>query len=121
VIAALCQHDDYKTFGKTKAGTPRYRCPACGKCFTDSTSMFNGMRIGLDKATQIIEMLCEGSSVSATARITRTDPHTILDLLVLVGERCDKFMAENIKGVRRRHPDRRNLAVRPVKERHGEA
>lgn len=66
---------------------------------TESTEMFGGMRIGLDRAAQIIEMLCEGMTVSAVSRLTKTDMHTILDLLVYVGERCEVFMQENIKGV----------------------
>ncbi len=57
------------------------------------------MRIGLDRAVQIIEMLCEGMSVSAAARITDTDPHTIIDLMTMVGERCAAFEAEQIRGV----------------------
>ena len=61
--------------------------------------MFDGMRIGLDEATQIIELLCEGMSVSATARITRTDAHTVIDLLRLVGDRCTSFLQEQIRGV----------------------
>ena len=61
--------------------------------------MFDGMRIGLDRATQIIELLCEGMSVSAAARITDTDPHTIIDLMTLVGERCEAFMEDTIRDV----------------------
>jgi IS1 family transposase len=57
------------------------------------------MRLGLDKAASVIEMLCEGVSVRATSRITGVAKHTILDLLVYVGTRCDAYMAENIKGV----------------------
>ena len=57
------------------------------------------MRIGLDRAAQIIELLCEGMSVRAAARITDTSKTTILDLLTLVGERCEAYMAENIRGV----------------------
>jgi IS1 family transposase len=86
-------------WGKTKAGTPRLRCKDCGKMLTESTEMFGGMRIGLDRAAMIIELLCEGTSVMAASRITKTDPHTILDLLTFVGERCDAYMQEHIKGV----------------------
>jgi IS1 family transposase len=86
-------------WGKTKAGTVRFRCKDCGKMLTESTEVLGGMRIGLDRAAKIIELLCEGMSVMATSRVTNTDPHTILDLLVYVGERCDAYMQENIKNV----------------------
>ena len=99
MIVATCQHANRKKFGKTSSGAARFRCKDCGKTWTESTGLFDGMRIGLDRAAQIIEMLCEGMSVSAVARITDTDPHTIIDLMVMVGERCESFMADTIKGV----------------------
>ena len=96
---APCTHDRRKKFGKTSSGEQRYRCCACGKTFTESTDKLAGMRIGMDKAARIIEMLCEGNSVAATARMTDTDPHTILDLLLVTGERCKRFMERKIRGL----------------------
>ena len=85
MIAPVCEHTNRRTNGTTKSGKTRYRCNDCGKSWTESTALLGGMRIGLDKAEQIVELLCEGMSVSATARFTKTDPHTILDLLVYLG------------------------------------
>ena len=98
MIVAACQHENRRTNGKTKSGATRYRCKDCGKSWTESTATLDGMRIGLDKAAKVIQMLCEGVSVRATARITGIDLKTILSLLVIVGERCEEYMAENIKG-----------------------
>jgi IS1 family transposase len=53
------------------------------------------MRIGLDRAERIIEMLLEGLSISTVARLTKTKPHTIIDLMVLVGQRCESYMLEH--------------------------
>jgi IS1 family transposase/transposase-like protein len=94
MIVAVCHHQNRKKFGKTKAGTPRLRCTDCGKCFTESTDMFAGMRLGMEKACRIVEMLCEGLSIATTSRLTNIDPHTIIDLMAVLGERCEKFMAE---------------------------
>jgi hypothetical protein len=47
-----------------------FRCLDCGRCFTESTDLLGGMRISLDKAAQVLGMLCEGMSVSATARLS---------------------------------------------------
>jgi IS1 family transposase len=47
----------------------------------------------------MIALLCEGMSVRATARLMRANPHTVIDLMVYVGEQCEKYMAESIKGV----------------------
>jgi IS1 family transposase/transposase-like protein len=99
MIVATCEHANRMKWGKTKAGTPRLRCKDCGKMLTESTEMFGGMRIGLDKAAKVIELLCEGMSVNATARVTGVRVPTILELLIYVGTKCDAYMQENIKGV----------------------
>ena len=44
-------------------------------------------------------MLCEGTSVSATARMMNTSKRVVLDVLIMFGERCQAFMEDTIKGV----------------------
>src|SRR5688572_5006110 len=57
------------------------------------------MRIGLDQAAKVIELLCEGMSVRGTSRITGVAKGTILELLLYVGPKCDEYMQANIKNV----------------------
>jgi len=99
MIVAVCEHKNRRTNGRTKAGNVRYRCVDCGKSWTLSTKTLGGMRIGLDRAAKIISLLCEGMSVRATSRLMGSNTRTVLDLLVIVGERCEKYMLENIQGV----------------------
>lgn len=99
MIAVVCQHENRKVHGRTKSGAVRFKCKDCGRTFTASTELFAGMRIGLERAAQIVELLCEGMSVRAVARVTDTSKQTILNLLVYVGERCAAFEAEQIRGV----------------------
>lgn len=98
-IHANCRHERYKKAGTTKAGTQRYKCLDCGKRFTESTALFAGMRIGLDKAAQVIELICEGMSTRATARVTGVSLPTILELLMVVGPRCQQFLERTVRGV----------------------
>jgi IS1 family transposase/transposase-like protein len=97
VIASVCQHARHRRMGKTPAGSIRYRCKDCGKTWTDSTAMFDGMTIGMDRAACVIRHLCEGTSVRATSRLCGMDVNTILDLLTLVGARCKRFLFEQMK------------------------
>jgi IS1 family transposase/transposase-like protein len=99
VIDIVCQHENRRTNGTTKAGATRFRCKDCGKTWTESTELLGGMRIGIDKAAQIVEMLCEGMAIRAIERISGTTKNTILDLLKYVGERCEAWMSEQIRGV----------------------
>jgi limonene-1,2-epoxide hydrolase len=69
MIVAVCEHKNRRTNGITAAGATRFRCKDCGKSWTESTSTFGGMRIGMDRATQIVSMLCEVMSVLATSRL----------------------------------------------------
>lgn len=97
MISAVCQHERRRKNGTTKTGATRYRCKDCGKSWTEKTATLGGMRIDLDTAAMVVEMLCEGVSVRATSRMTKVSVPTILDLLVYVGERCEAYMAENIR------------------------
>lgn len=99
MIQATCQHQKVQKNGKTPKGATRFRCCLCGKSWTEDIAKLDGMRIGIDKAAKIVEMLCEGTSVSATARMMRTSKRVVLDVLVMFGDRCEKYMAETIKGV----------------------
>lgn len=99
MIVAVCQHENCPTNGTTPKGATRFRCKDCGKSWTESTDLLSGMRISMDQACQIMQLLAEGMAVLAVVRITGVAKRTILDLLKLVGEKCESWMAEQIKGV----------------------
>jgi IS1 family transposase len=71
----------------------------CGRKYTDSTNTLAGMRIGIERTAQIITMLCEGLSIRAVSRLADVDKNTILELLLLVGERCKIYMENAIVNV----------------------
>jgi IS1 family transposase len=52
-----------------------------------------------DKALMCLNLLVEGNSVRSTERITGVHRDTILDLLILVGERCEHLLEERITGL----------------------
>jgi len=99
MILAICEHKNRRTNRITKAAATRFRCKDCGKSWTESTSTLGGLRIGVDRAAQVIELLCEGNSIRATSRISGVCKGTILELLLYVGQQCEHYMSENIKGV----------------------
>jgi IS1 family transposase len=57
------------------------------------------MYISHEKAILALQLLLEGSSIRSTERITGLDMNTIMRLLVLAGERCQKLLDEKINGV----------------------
>jgi transposase-like protein/IS1 family transposase len=93
-----------KKFGKFgPQRIQRYRCNKCKRTFSEDHEKQQGplgdMRISLDKAETCLKLMLEGMSVRSIQRITGMHQKTILDLLVLAGDRCRKLMHDRIKGV----------------------
>lgn len=94
-----CENEARK-FGHDRAGNQRFQCLACNATFADRPARPLGeMRISLDKAIVCLHHLLEGCSVRSTMRLTGTNRNTILDLLRLVGERCERLLLGRIKNV----------------------
>jgi hypothetical protein len=58
------------------------------------------MRIPMHKAVMALHLLLEGNAVASIERVTGLHKRTILDLMILVGERCERLMEKMIHGVR---------------------
>lgn len=92
---------EVKKFGKHRNGLQRYRCISCKKTFIEQHAKpLAEMNLAQDKAISVLQHLVEGCSVRSTSRITGVHPRTILNLLSLAGERCERLMAERIHGLR---------------------
>jgi len=88
-----------RKFGK-RGNRQRYQCNQCRKVFTDARdNTLDGMYLPVEKAEMVLKLLLEGNSVSSVERITEVHHTTILKLLVLSGEKCERIMAEKIRNV----------------------
>jgi len=89
-----------KKFGKDRKGNQRYRCAQCRKTFQEmKENVLGNMRISLDKAETCLKLMLEGMSIRSIQRITGLHQETILDLLVLAGEKCERIMNAKIKAI----------------------
>lgn len=89
-----------KKFGKDRNGLQRYRCLSCNKTFLEPHERPLGeMRLPIEKALSVLQHLVEGCSVRTTERITGVEKRTILSLLAVVGDRCERLMLERIHGL----------------------
>jgi len=57
------------------------------------------MTVSVDKATLALKLLIEGASIRSVERITELHRDTIMRLLVLAGEKCEKIMARFVRNV----------------------
>jgi transposase-like protein/IS1 family transposase len=89
-----------KKAGRDRKGNQRYRCAQCRKYFQElKENLLGTMRVPLEKAEMCLQLLLEGMSIRSIQRITGLHQETILNLLVLAGDRCRKLMNDKIKGV----------------------
>lgn len=89
-----------KKHGKDRDGHQRYRCLACKKTFIEPYEKPLGeMILSEEKALSVLHHLVEGCSIRSTERLTGVHRDTILKLLVLVGEKCERLMDERVKGL----------------------
>lgn len=100
MIAPVCSHENRASNGKDRKGNQRWKCRRCGVTFTDSAQRpLGNMRITLDDAAQVLGMLLEGMSIRACERVTGVAANTICDLILVVGDNCDRFLGNAVKGV----------------------
>ncbi len=89
-----------KKFGRHRNGLQRYRCCQCSKTFTeDHATPLGGMYTRLDDAAKVIELLTEGCSVSSAERLTGIHHTTILSLLTLIGDKCERLLESRVNNL----------------------
>jgi len=97
----MCQHEKLTKHGKDRKGCQRWKCRNCGSTVTndDHSRPLGKMRIDEDDAIRVLGMLLEGMSIRACERITGLKRDTICDLVLHVGQNCDRFLADNVRDV----------------------
>src|SRR5262245_1723070 len=97
MLCPTCQAEARK-FGKDRGGNQRWQCMGCKKTFSERpTRLLGSMRLDIEKALQVLQLLTEGMSVRATMRVSGVNRTTILELLALIGERCEKMLENRIR------------------------
>lgn len=96
-----CESSNLVKCGSTAAGTPRFKCKDCSKVFSTpkSAGALGDMRLPLKKAADICRLMVEGMSIRSIERFTGVHRDTILKLLVLVGEKCERIMARKVRDI----------------------
>lgn len=99
MLCPTCQVEGRK-FGKDRTGHQRFQCVTCRKTFSERPpNPLGSMRLDMDKALQVLQLLLEGMSVRATMRVTGVNRNTILDLLAHVGDQCEMLLESRLVGI----------------------
>src|ERR1700733_3458536 len=95
---------DCQRFGKHRNGLRRFRCSICRKTYTEAHERALGtMYVTADKAALTVQLLIEGNSIRRTERIPGLDRNTIMRVLVLAGERCQRLMDTRMQNLTIKH------------------
>jgi transposase-like protein/IS1 family transposase len=98
-----CKHQTCKKFGYFgKRRIQRWRCNSCKTTFCELHERLtrDTMLSQPDAAARAIQCLLEGCSIRSTERLTGLNRNTILRLLVVAGERCEKLLERTLVGLR---------------------
>jgi len=104
VVISICQHEHSQKYGKTAKGEQRRRCTLCGHVWFDAQPKPLGdMRVDVTTAKLALRMLTEGMSIRATERTTGLHRDTLMKLIVLFGNACQRFLDERMRGLKLNH------------------
>jgi IS1 family transposase/transposase-like protein len=99
MVVSVCQHELTKKHGRDRKGHPRVRCLLCGKTVTVVNRPLGDMRTSVKDAALVLGMLLEGLSIRSVERLTGMHRDTIGELILIVGDNCERFLAAKVKGV----------------------
>jgi len=79
----------------------RYKCKSCGKRFSEAQEKPLGdVRLPDHKVSLILRCLVEGNSVRGTARLCDVEKRTVLRILTLAGQNCERLLERKICNVK---------------------
>ena len=76
----------------------RFECLRCGKAFSEKQPL-DGLRVDIEKACQVVHLLCEGMGIRAIERFTRLNRRTVLNILETAGQKASEFQESKVYGV----------------------
>jgi len=82
-----------------KQNIPRYKCPRCGRTFSQSKKVCPSLNIPAETVYRILSCLTEGSGVRATARINSVNPETVLKVLKIAGIKASVILDRELRNI----------------------
>lgn len=78
-------------------GRQRYQCKVCKRTETDGPeNPLVNLRVPMDKAIQVVSLLCEGMGIRPIERLTGLNRRTVLNILNVAGEKAAAFQQAKV-------------------------
>lgn len=92
-----CNDAEMVRFG-IRHGVQRYRCKVCKRTKSDSPeNPLGNLRVPVEKAIQVVSLLCESMGIRACERLTGLNRRTVLNILQAAGRRASLFLDAKIR------------------------
>ena len=80
-----------------KKGFQRYQCRVCKRTQSDiPENPLGNLRVPFEKAAQVVALLCEGTGIRASERLTGLNRRTVLGILQTAGQKAVDLMEEKV-------------------------
>jgi transposase-like protein/IS1 family transposase len=100
MITSACLHPQTKKHGRDRNRNQRHRCVLCGVTWIDKPVRALGdMRLPPKQGALCVKLLMEGMSIRSTERLTGVNRNTIMHLLEVVGEQCQRFWEAKMRDI----------------------
>ena len=83
----------YVRFGRTKAGTPRWRCNACKKTFSEGGAPLLRQRMA-HKNRDVFALLVNKSPIRRIAEVTGLNPKSVYGKISFIHRQCQAFAGD---------------------------
>jgi IS1 family transposase len=82
-------------------GIQRYRCRVCKTTRSDSPeNPLGDLRVPIEKAVQVVNLLCESTGIRACERLTGLNRRTVLSILKMAGLKAARYTNGKVRNVK---------------------
>ena len=84
-----------------RSGIQRYQCKICKVTRSDSPpNPLGEMRVPIEKAVQVVSLLCESTGIRACERLTGLNRRTVLSILRMAGLKAARFTNGKVRNIK---------------------
>ena len=95
-----CDHPKAHKHDRTSKGNQRFKCPQCGKTFTETLStLYYRRQLTVEEVETILQTHAEGSSLRGVSRVSRRAYGTVVSLLRAASEKSQLVHNQSVQAV----------------------
>ena len=95
-----CDHPKAHKHDRTSKGNQRFKCPQCGKTFTETLNTLDYRRqVTVEEVETTLQTHAEGSSLRGVSRVSRRAYGTVVSLLRTASEKSQLVHNQSVQSV----------------------